>query len=126
MVFKFFTLTFSLLLAIFITVLKSASLETTVTICGFQKFLELERGLLPPAELYCGPPSVIGGRCGDGEPCSGPLCSLALCTAMQTPFIYHIHVCITQGRLGRSHLHHLPGCLFITAFPRSCHHDPRH
>lgn len=48
MVFKFFTLTFSLLLAISITVL---NVEMTVTLGDFQALLELEGGRPSPAQL---------------------------------------------------------------------------
>lgn len=58
MVFKFFTLTFSLLLAIFITVLKSASFGNNCHYMWFSEVTGTGEGLLTPDKLYCGPRSA--------------------------------------------------------------------
>lgn len=71
MVFKFFTLTFSLLLAIFITVLKSASFGNDRHSMRFFRSYWNWSGAAASRWTSRGPHAAIGGRCRPGEPRGG-------------------------------------------------------
>lgn len=125
MVFKFFTLTFSLLLAIFITVLKSASFgNNRHSMRFFQKLLELERGCCLPLSCPAVPTQPSEAGAGLVSLGKGQLFPLASWREMQMPFICSTDLHDTQWR-PRMMKSELPAYLLIPTFLRSCHRDPR-
>lgn len=73
-------------------------METTVTICGLQKLLELERGPLTPTELHRGSHPQSEAGAGTVSLGKAHLLYLASWRVMQRPFVLNICVHIIQLR----------------------------